>query len=90
LHGPDHGPSPAAPDRLHGEGRGAGALGETLKARADHPAPPPSRRVTRGIVVGLLLLSSAYGLILGQAVVGSLWSLVSVFTGLRMYSFWGY
>ncbi len=31
-----------------------------------------------------------YGLILGQAVVGSLWSLASVVTGKRMYSFWGY
>jgi hypothetical protein len=31
-----------------------------------------------------------YGLILGQAVFGSFWSFVSVVTGKRMYSFWGY
>ena len=38
----------------------------------------------------ILLMPFFYGLILGQSVVGSLWSLVSVFTGRRMYSFWGY
>jgi hypothetical protein len=36
------------------------------------------------------LIPFFYGLILGQSVVGSLWSLVSVATGRRMYSFWGY
>ncbi|HZP80076.1 MAG TPA: DUF6785 family protein [Chthonomonadaceae bacterium] len=36
------------------------------------------------------LIPFFYGLILGQAVVGSLWSLASVATGQRMYSFWGY
>ena len=31
-----------------------------------------------------------FGLILGQSVVGAFWSLASVWTGERMYSFWGY
>lgn len=38
----------------------------------------------------ILLMPFFYGLILGQSVFGSFWSLVSVVTGRRMYSFWGY
>lgn len=43
-----------------------------------------------GRALYLRYLPFFYGLILGQVVVGSFWSLVSVFTGMRMYSFWGY
>jgi hypothetical protein len=45
---------------------------------------------TGGRALYLRLLPFAYGLILGQVAIGCLWSLVSVATGMRMYSFWGY